>query len=88
MCCDDKLSKAREQIDSLDDQIIKILAKRFEIVDQIIDLKVQNGFPLTDENREHDIINRLSKSNPYVDKELIEYVYQRIFDYSKRHACK
>jgi len=53
------LVELRQQIDSLDDEILELLVDRFKIAEQVRDLKQQNNQPPLDRDRWADIEARL-----------------------------
>jgi chorismate mutase len=48
----DELLSLRDQIDRLDDELLSVLAKRFEVTAQVGKLKAENGLDSVDEERE------------------------------------
>ena len=51
-----RLELDRQQIDEIDAQLAELFEKRFEIVRDIIDYKVENRLPILDDSREKQII--------------------------------
>ena len=49
----DELLSLRNQIDMLDDELLSILAKRFEVTVRVSKLKADNSLDSVDEDREH-----------------------------------
>ncbi len=68
------LKKIRKEIDLVDTEIITLLEKRFEIVNKLKDLKLKKD--VTDENREEEILNKISSN-------IIKNIYLEIFKNSK-----
>ena len=54
----------REQIDNIDDQLLKLLNRRAELSLSIRQLKCDNAVSLFDPKREEEIVERLCKNNP------------------------
>ncbi len=76
------LINLRNQIDELDDKIIKLIDERMNVCKNVGKVKKDNNIGLTHSNRENEIINRLSiKSN--LNKDEIESIYKNIFNVSK-----
>lgn len=73
------MEELRKQIDILDEQIVSLLKKRQELVKKIHELKKHNSLQAKDSLREQEIISRLKK---LYDDELVEKVYQEIFEWS------
>jgi chorismate mutase len=51
----------RQEIDSLDTEIIRLISERFGVSQKIIDIKKSLGEEAYDKNREEEIISRLIK---------------------------
>ena len=51
------LAAFRSQIDQLDHQLLQVLAKRFNVVQQIADWKQSNGHEARDVNRYKNMVN-------------------------------
>ncbi len=54
-----ELSRLRASIDNMDDVIIRVLAERFKITQQVGELKAEYGLPPADTAREEQQIARL-----------------------------
>ena len=78
---DKSLTSPRDEIDSIDKEIIILLKKRIEIAKKVIEYKKKQNLPLEDLNREKEIIEKLATYK--IQKELIERIYTQIFNYSK-----
>lgn len=78
-----EIEKLRKEIDSVDDELLKILSKRIKLSDEIILLKKSQGLTLEDIPREKDIVGSLTEKNPDVDKEFLEKLYHVIFSNAK-----
>ena len=53
-----RLEQDREEIDQIDAQIAELFEKRFHVVHDIIDFKIENRMPILDSGREKDITER------------------------------
>ena len=73
---DKRILELREQIDNLDEEIIKLLKQRMEISKYVGRLKEKLDIPVEDKKREDEIINRLTQQ---VGKNLSEEQLIRIF---------
>ena len=54
-----EVESLREEIDSIDNNILELLSKRKKIIRKIALIKKRLDKPIIDENREHQIIERL-----------------------------
>ena len=57
------LNELRRDIDSIDEEILKLINKRFEIAIAVGKIKEKNGDPIIDTARENSIIDRLVNKN-------------------------
>lgn len=78
------LDNWRREIDSIDDQIIKLLAQRIETIKKIGRYKLQNNIPPRDDKRWHDLLQSLTaKGKPLnLSSSLIKTLYTQIHEYS------
>ena len=53
------LADCRQQIDSIDDQIVDLLAKRYGVVRNVVEIKVENGLPARIPTRIDEVIERV-----------------------------
>jgi len=76
----------RDQIDTIDGEIVYLLSRRFEIVKQIWTLKKKHNIPARQQNRFKDLLQRLIEDAKHrgVNEELIKDIYNRIHEESLR----
>ena len=83
----DILNQLRQQIDSVDDQMLELLNKRMEVVKQVGSLKKNYKSPIYRPEREKSIIDRLEKKsnndNGVLNRDAIESLYLEIFAISR-----
>jgi len=74
------LENLRRNIDDIDDQIVVLLFKRFEITREVGLLKANNHLPAHDHSREDQILSRLEEKSRLLslDPDLIRSVYSLI----------
>lgn len=77
----DDLSKLREEIDAVDNQLLQLLKKRIEIVKRVGDLKKKTGQAIVDASREQSIIDKRSEqAKAYgIDRSIVEKVWRTLF---------
>lgn len=74
-----KLKELRKNVDEIDCQILQLLLKRFEVTDEILEIKHTFGLLFRDRERERKIIESLvSKSS--IDQDFLARLFQSIFD--------
>ncbi len=77
-----KIEDIREQIDSTDDQLLKLFLHRMELSEQVVNYKKEHDLPITDRIRERQLLAAIKEKAG--EKE--EYAYQlfaKIIDLSK-----
>ncbi len=62
----------REEIDNIDNDIYKLIEKRFFLIKKIIELKKEKSINIIDENREKIMFERLENKN--IDNEFKPYL--------------
>ncbi len=65
---DDSLTEMRQQIDSIDSQLIDLLARRMQVCLAVGEYKKRNGISVVQKNRYHEILEKRSRQG--VDKGL------------------
>lgn len=86
-----KINRLREKIDSIDNEIIKLLNKRIEFSNKIGKLKLKNNHSIYNPIREKEIINKLYfKQYKNLNLKEIKSIYEEIFaiNRSKQMAQK
>lgn len=78
-----QMEPLRDEIDSIDKQIIELLSKRFKISEKIAAIKREKNLPLFDPTREKLILEKIKSNDPIIQEELRE-VYRAIFAESKK----
>lgn len=83
----EELQVLRQKINSIDEELLFLLSKRFSIVKKIGNYKKNNGVPVVDKIREKNIIENLSiKATAYkISKKCVKSIWNIIFkeSYSK-----
>lgn len=78
------LEELRNQIDSLDNQMLEILNKRMEVVKQVGEFKKSSNTVIYRPEREKQIVDRLvSMNNGLLNRAAIEAIYLEIFAVSR-----
>jgi len=78
----DELEKYREQINALDRQLIDLLAKRFDIVRAVGELKAKNGIPVVQSERVIEVTQRAVQMGleKNIDPDFIRGLYAAMID--------
>tara|TARA_B100000029_G_scaffold331835_1_gene324091 strand:+ start:491 stop:757 length:267 start_codon:yes stop_codon:yes gene_type:complete len=79
------LQSFREQIDSIDEQILKLLEKRMDLVRDVGKLKAKLDLAVEDLNREKEIIERLTKhAHGHLSEGQLIRIFTAVFKSSKQ----
>ena len=81
---DEKLDGIREEIDSIDSGLLRLLNRRMELAIEVGRIKASRGLPLFYPEREEIIFERLSKlSSGPLSEESLRSIYREIFAASR-----
>ena len=85
-----KLDNLREKIDKVDEKIIKLIAKRFSVVEKIKSFKRNNHIPVFQKKREEEILNhvRLLNKNYKLSEKFIIKIWKEMLEESKTYQQK
>lgn len=78
------LAKYREQINNVDEELLKLLAKRFAVVEAVGKYKKMHGMAVVDRFREEEIIQKLIKkaAEHNISEDLVQTIWRAIFEES------
>ncbi|MFC6346509.1 chorismate mutase [Vagococcus carniphilus] len=80
------LEKIRDEINQIDQEIVKLLEKRYICVDEVVRIKKENNIPVLDNNREKEVREKIANSIEKTEyKEAIVETFQQIMDVSKEY---
>ena len=80
----EELAELRNQIDELDEQIVKLLNARAQIVLDIKEVKRKEGLPIHDGQREEEVFKKISEiSHGPLDEKTLRQIYQKIIEHLK-----
>lgn len=86
-----ELLSLRENIDIIDNEILKLFLKRMEVVDKIADLKNVSNSKIQNKEREQEILNKISKNSGIYKKyavSLFENMMALSRDRQHERSCK
>lgn len=83
------LSKQRERIDTLDQQIVGLLEERLKVVEEVVNIKIQHDLPILDQAREDALIEKVVSllKNKDLETEMRSF-YQELMQISRRYQDK
>jgi chorismate mutase len=84
---DEELKKLRKEIDRLDEETLSLLEKRVDIAKRIGATKKSKGLPVSDPQREREVLDNLSKSTK-LDKDFVKKLFTSIIEYCKDEEKK
>lgn len=79
------ISKSREEIDKIDEQLTELLTKRMHLSKDVAEYKLENGMNVTDSRRERNILSQVSAETDNDLVTFIQSVYASIFDASRSY---
>ena len=83
-----ELRDLRDQIDTIDDELVKLFVKRMEISAQVADYKKEHNIPIHVPSREREILQDVaSKAGPYMEN-YSRVLYSMIFELSRSYQNK
>ena len=71
-----RLEKDREEIDQIDEALAGLFEKRFTIIRDVIDYKIENRLPILDSGRESEIVE---KNTERVQDDDIRMYFKRFY---------
>jgi chorismate mutase/prephenate dehydratase len=76
------LDNIRVDINNLDDDLLRLLAKRRELVREVARIKTEHGIPLRDKSRENELLSHLIRlgQEKELDSHFILDIFHRIID--------
>lgn len=76
------LNDIREQINEIDNEIVKLLTKRMSCSIDVANFKVKNNLPVLNAEREKEVLQKVSSKTPGLESEMYA-LYSAIMDISK-----
>ena len=77
-----ELNEIRQEIDHIDDQLVKLFVERMNAVGRVAESKQQTGKPIIDHPRERGIVNRLTAAAGDTYAPYVRALYSQLFDLS------
>ncbi|PSP91948.1 chorismate mutase [Halobacteriales archaeon QH_8_68_33] len=82
---DMSLEELREEIESIDREIVELIARRTYVAETIADVKDEQGLPTTDEQQEQEVMNRAGENAERfdVDSNLVKAIFRLLVELNK-----
>lgn len=85
MPTDPDLDELRRAIDVVDQQILKLVAERVDLVLAVGEYKRRHGLPVYDPERERSLLDRLCRlAPPTLSQDTVRRIFERLIDESRR----
>ncbi len=79
----EEINKLRNQIDIIDQMLVKQFCDRLKVCEKIGEIKKANDIPIEDLEREQAVVDRLADFCSEVDYAYVKSLYKRIFTLCK-----
>lgn len=79
------LDELRAEIESIDRELVELIAQRTYVAESIARVKADQGLPTTDEEQERRVMERASENAERfdVDAQLVEEIFQLLIELNK-----
>jgi chorismate mutase len=79
------LAELREEIQSIDRELVELIARRTYVADTIAGVKERKGLPTTDEEQEHAVMDRAGENAERfeVDSNLVKAIFRLLIELNK-----
>ncbi|MFB6202734.1 MAG: chorismate mutase [Halorhabdus sp.] len=79
------LEELREEIGSIDEQLVELIARRTYVADTIAAVKEEQGLPTTDEQQEQRVMDRAGDNAERfdVDANLVKAIFRLLIELNK-----
>lgn len=80
----DFIEEKRREVDKIDDKLVELLGKRFDVVKEIVSFKKQNDIPIEDKSREDTIKARYLMAG--LPEGFSDKFFDELFDEAKKEG--
>ena len=82
------LNELREEIDSIDDQLVKLFCQRMDVAARVADYKRENNLPIFHPGRERAILQKVAdRAGPEMSN-YTRVLYSMLFELSRSYQSK
>ena len=78
------INELRQQIDSIDRQIVDLYCKRMDVARAVGKYKQENNLPVLDSERERNLLNKVAELAGKENEQGIRALYQVLLEQSRR----
>ena len=80
-----ELNEAREKINEIDEQLVKLFSSRMELSSKIAEYKAEKNLPILDRTREREVLNKVADlSGPELEN-YSKVLFSTLFDLSRSY---
>ena len=79
------LKEIRNQIDRVDDEILRLFLRRMELCSEVAEYKARTGMAVLDAGREQEILSRVARNSPGELGEYSRQLFDRLFQISRSY---
>ena len=83
-----EIKDLRNQIDSIDEQMVKLFVERMQIAGKVAEYKKENNLSIYDKDREIEILNKVEKLAGCEFKPYVKNLFSTIMQSSKDYQSK
>lgn len=83
-----KIEELREQIDSIDAQLVELFKKRMDVSAGVAEYKRENNLPVLDKTRERALLNKITELSGEEYSHYTQRLYSQILELSKAYQHK
>lgn len=81
---ENSLDTYRKELDSIDEKLVSLFCERMEVSEKIGAYKKENNLPVTDANRENEVIEHILAKVPVGRQSDVAELYKTVFSISKK----
>nr|WP_221621670.1 chorismate mutase [Halocatena pleomorpha] len=81
------LEQLRDEIETIDQEIVELIAQRTYVAESIASVKRERGLPTTDESQEQQVMERAGENAARfdVDANLVKAIFRLLIEINKVH---
>lgn len=82
------LEAYRNEIDEIDNELIKLFEKRMDIVKKVAQYKLENNIEILNDEREKKILEKIKNKSSEEYEKHVKQLFVNIMDISKQYQCE
>ncbi|MFP4218748.1 MAG: chorismate mutase [Salinarchaeum sp.] len=79
------LAELREEIETIDHELVELIARRTYVAQTIAEVKAEQGLPTTDEEQEQQVMDRAGENAATfdIDRNLVKAIFRLLIELNK-----